>query len=153
MIGYFDETEGAQALPLIARLTFRPASKQIIERKNRRDFILLVENRASKRIGAAAAFGLIKSGMPAIRVADPRPQGVLRYLASVVMPAASILDRSDHAPFWNRDIPAIMVVAGTPNMQPHYHRRSDGPESLDYDRLAKVVDGLAVAVRALEPHT
>ena len=32
---------------------------------------------------------------------------------------------------------------------PHYHRASDTPEKLDYDRMARVVEGLAGALAVL----
>jgi hypothetical protein len=32
---------------------------------------------------------------------------------------------------------------------PHYHRPSDTPDTLDYRRMAMVVDGLAASVRKL----
>jgi Zn-dependent M28 family amino/carboxypeptidase len=55
--------------------------------------------------------------------------------------------RSDHAPFWDNDYPAIMVT-DTANMRnPHYHRESDRIETLDLDFLAGVCLGLIEAIR------
>jgi Zn-dependent M28 family amino/carboxypeptidase len=55
--------------------------------------------------------------------------------------------RSDHAPFWDNDYPAIMVT-DTANMRnPHYHQASDTIETLDLDFLANVCQGLVEAIR------
>ena len=57
--------------------------------------------------------------------------------------------RSDHAPFWDNDYPAIMVT-DTANMRnPHYHSKSDKIETLDLDFLAGVCGGLVEAIRHL----
>lgn len=42
-----------------------------------------------------------------------------------------------------------MVTDTAPFRNPHYHRPSDKPETLDYDRLARVTSGLEAVVRAL----
>ena len=36
-----------------------------------------------------------------------------------------------------------MVTDTAPFRYPHYHRATDTPDKLDYDRIARVVDGLA----------
>ena len=57
--------------------------------------------------------------------------------------------RSDHAPFWDNDYPAIMVT-DTANMRnPHYHGKSDKIETLDLGFLAGVCQGLVEAIRHL----
>ena len=57
--------------------------------------------------------------------------------------------RSDHAPFWFKGIPAIMITDTALYRYPHYHRPTDTPEKLDYDGLARVTGGLAEVIRAL----
>ncbi|HLO49471.1 MAG TPA: M28 family peptidase [Kamptonema sp.] len=57
--------------------------------------------------------------------------------------------RSDHAPFWDRGYPAMMVT-DTANMRnPHYHQASDRIETLDLDFLAGVCQGLEAGIRNL----
>ena len=44
-----------------------------------------------------------------------------------------------------------MVTDTAPFRYPHYHRPSDTPDKLDYERMARVVDGLrAVVVQLAE---
>jgi hypothetical protein len=56
---------------------------------------------------------------------------------------------SDHWSFWQVGYPAVMVTDTAPFRNPHYHTPRDLPATLDYDRLARVVRGLAAVVRAL----
>lgn len=49
---------------------------------------------------------------------------------------------SDHAPFWEYDVPALMVSDTAPFRYEHYHRWSDTPDRIDYETLAVVVEGL-----------
>src|SRR5439155_24919694 len=46
--------------------------------------------------------------------------------------------RSDHAPFWQAGIPAVMWTDTSEFRNPHYHRASDTPDTLDYEFLAQV---------------
>jgi peptidase M28-like protein len=54
--------------------------------------------------------------------------------------------RSDHAPFWSAGIPAIMWTDTANLRNPHYHRSSDTPDTLDYAFLREVVGLLGSAV-------
>jgi hypothetical protein len=56
---------------------------------------------------------------------------------------------SDHWAFWLHGYPAMMVTDTAPFRYPHYHQVSDTPDKLDYDRLARVVDGLGAVLVAL----
>jgi len=56
---------------------------------------------------------------------------------------------SDHWAFWLEGYPAIMISDTAPYRNPFYHTAQDTPDTLDYDRTARVVDGLAHVVRAL----
>lgn len=48
------------------------------------------------------------------------------------------LRRSDHAPFWEAGIPAVMWTDTAEFRNPNYHEASDTPETLDYEFLAEV---------------
>ncbi len=57
--------------------------------------------------------------------------------------------RSDNARFWDEGYPALMVTDTAELRNPHYHRASDTPETLDYDFLARGTRAVARAVEAL----
>jgi Zn-dependent M28 family amino/carboxypeptidase len=50
---------------------------------------------------------------------------------------------SDHWAFWQEGFPALMVTDTAPFRYPHYHTPDDTADKLDYDRMARVVAGLA----------
>jgi len=49
---------------------------------------------------------------------------------------------SDHRAFRQAGVPAIMVTDTAPFRNPHYHKASDKPDVLDYDKMARVTVGL-----------
>ncbi|HET9426030.1 MAG TPA: M28 family peptidase [Gemmatimonadaceae bacterium] len=56
---------------------------------------------------------------------------------------------SDHWSFWQAGYDAVMITDTAPFRNPNYHEISDRPASLDYDRMARAVHGVAAAVRSL----
>lgn len=46
--------------------------------------------------------------------------------------------RSDHTPFWQAGVPALMWTDTSNFRNPHYHAPTDTPETLDYEALADV---------------
>jgi Zn-dependent M28 family amino/carboxypeptidase len=58
------------------------------------------------------------------------------------------IDWSDHWSFGQVGIPAAMVTDTAPFRYPHYHSPADPPDKIDYDRLARVVEGLGRLIRS-----
>jgi Zn-dependent M28 family amino/carboxypeptidase len=56
---------------------------------------------------------------------------------------------SDHWSFWRCGYKAIMVTDTAPFRYRWYHTAGDTPERLDYERTARVVEGLEIVVRDL----
>ena len=56
---------------------------------------------------------------------------------------------SDHWSFWQEGYPAVMVTDTALFRNPNYHQPSDKPDTLDYDRMARVVCGLGTVVTDL----
>lgn len=56
---------------------------------------------------------------------------------------------SDHWPFWREGYPALMVTDTSFYRYPYYHTNEDTPDKLDYDRMARVVEGLGHVVADL----
>lgn len=55
----------------------------------------------------------------------------------------SMLDASDQRNYWSHGWPAVMVSDTAYERNPNYHTARDTAETLDYERMARVVDGLA----------
>jgi hypothetical protein len=129
VVGYASRSPGSQRNPLPA-----------IPAPTVGDFLAVVGTHGSR--------GLLDHVL-ATAEAHPVPaQGL--YLPDV--PLAMIegishhLLRSDHAPFWRAGLPALMWTDTAEFRNPHYHRATDTPETLDYDFLAGVTRLLVHAV-------
>ena len=71
-------------------------------------------------------------------------------MALEVIPGAErlfpVLGRSDHLPFWQRDIPAVMWTDTSEFRNANYHRTTDTPDTLDYTFLRLVTQLLIACV-------
>jgi Zn-dependent M28 family amino/carboxypeptidase len=56
---------------------------------------------------------------------------------------------SDHWSFWQEGYPAVMVTDSAPFRNKNYHQPSDTPDTLDYPRMARVVQGIERVVANL----
>jgi len=56
------------------------------------------------------------------------------------------MDASDHRSYWLQGYPAVMITDTSFIRNPHYHTAGDRPETLDYGRMAQVVNGTLGAV-------
>jgi hypothetical protein len=56
---------------------------------------------------------------------------------------------SDHWAFWQAGYPAIMITDTAYLRNPHYHLPSDTPETLDFNRMARVAEGLKQVAQKL----
>lgn len=145
-VGYFDDAPGTQRLPVGFDRVFPQASAMTRAHGLRGDFTLVVHRRSSapaaevwQRAAAEAS-----PALPGLLLRDRRPDGLLGLLVGLAVPPANHLGRSDHAPFWNRGIPALMLTDTANFRNPHYHRSTDRPGTLDYERLAAVSEATAM---------
>lgn len=100
------------------------------------DFLGLLANRhsnaAAENLLALAATYVPQFPVLALKIY----LGIERYFRDLL--------RSDHAPFWEAGIASLMWTDTSEFRNPHYHRASDTPETLDYVFLSKVAQ-LALA--------
>ncbi len=59
---------------------------------------------------------------------------------------------SDHWSFWQYDYPGIMVTDTAPFRYNHYHKATDTPDKMNFDRMARVVEGLIHVTSDLASH-
>ena len=52
------------------------------------------------------------------------------------------VDYSDHLNYWNEGYPAFMITDTAFQRNPNYHLATDTYETLDYGRMAKVVEAV-----------
>jgi hypothetical protein len=130
MVGYRDRTPGSQRTP----------SGLPIQIPNTGDFLGLVANESSHP-ALDATLVQARTYVPDLPVYGLKlPRGADRAIADVL--------RSDHAPFWSAGIPALMWTDTAEYRNPHYHRPTDLPETLDYAFLLAVTRALVATVLA-----
>jgi Zn-dependent M28 family amino/carboxypeptidase len=126
MIGYFVDKKNSQQYPFpFMNLKF----------PNTGNFISLVGNTRSKDFTEMIA--------TEFRKAADLPVQTLNAPAIVIG-----IDFSDHWAFGKFGYKALMVTDTAFYRNPHYHAPTDLPDTLDYERMGRVVEGLVAAVRA-----
>jgi len=125
MIGYYSAEEVSQRYPV-------PGLEKVYG--SRGDFIVLA--------GRLADVGLLRRIKTVMSAAASLP------VHSINAPVTGV-DFSDHASYWVHGYRAVMVTDTAFYRNPHYHERSDTPETLDYQRMAQVVQQVHAAVLEL----
>ncbi len=128
MVGFASSKPDSQRLPTGLPISLPP----------RGDFLGILANQTS---GAQLEYilGQARAYSPRLSVIGLEvPLGAEQLLP--------VLARSDHLPFWNENIPAVMWTDTSEFRNPHYHRLSDTPETLDYGFLRQVTQVLAACV-------
>lgn len=126
MLGYYSEQPGSQRYPPLFRW-FYP---------DRGDFIALVSNFRS-RTG-------MRRFARAFRDSSDFP---LEHAATFA--AIPGVAWSDHFSFWACGYRAFMITDTAFFRNPHYHKPSDTPDTLDFERLARVTEGVSGALHKL----
>jgi hypothetical protein len=143
-VGTFHSEPDSQRLGGLG-LLFRDVAGRVRANQRRGDFVLAV-CRSSTLPGAqrlARAGSTLRSPLSVLVARDPRPDGRRGRLLTWMLPLLVNLDRSDHAPFWNRGVPAMLVTTTAPFRNRHYHLAGDRPENLDYARLGSLAAAVA----------
>jgi len=126
MLGYTDVREGSQKFP--------SEVASLYPKNLPGDFIAIVGNERSKELASLMHQSFeeatdLRCDIPPLIVAGN---------------GESVPDtrRSDHKAFWDAGIPALMVTDTAELRNPHYHKPTDTPETLDYTFMAKVKMGI-----------
>jgi hypothetical protein len=129
-IGYYDDAPGSQRYPFPLNLAY----------PDRGDFVGFVSNlRSRPLVRRAIATFRAHARFPTQGAAAPW------WVPGVWW--------SDHWAFWRHGYPAIMITDTAPYRNVFYHTADDTPDTLDYPRMARVVDGLTWVVRELAAAT
>ncbi|MGZ8779610.1 MAG: M20/M25/M40 family metallo-hydrolase [Thermoanaerobaculia bacterium] len=126
MLGYYDHAPGSQQYPPPLAALYPDTA----------DFIGFAGNLASR--------ALVSQCVKAFRARSRFPAQ-----AAVLPELIPQTGWSDQWSFWQFGWPALMVTDTALYRNPHYHTASDTPETLDYERMAAVVDGLVEVVSSL----
>lgn len=125
-IGYYSDMPGSQEYPPVFNW-FYP---------NTGDFIAFVGNVDSRE--------LVRDSIRSFRELAQFPS------QGAAMPGwMTGIGWSDHWAFWEAGYDAVMVTDTAPFRYPHYHRTTDTPDKIDYERTARVVDGMALVIERM----
>lgn len=116
MVGYACHTAGCQKYP--------EQLPKILQRRDRGDFLAIIGGMEHTRL--LKSFRSRLDGIPLEKLSIP-----LRGL----MIAPDLL-RSDHAPFWQNNIPAVLLTDTANFRNANYHRTSDALDTIDRPFLA-----------------
>lgn len=126
-LGCYSDEDGSQAYPIgLLELAY----------PSRGDFVAFVGDLGSR--------SLVRRCVDAFREHARFPSEGAALPASIAGVAWS-----DHSSFWPIGVPAVMVTDTAFLRDPHYHRATDTPDRLDYDRLARVTLGLEAVLERL----
>ncbi|HEY9420107.1 MAG TPA: M28 family peptidase [Thermoanaerobaculia bacterium] len=127
MIGYFRDEPGSQEFPAPFLRFIYP---------NTGNFITVA--------GKLGQGGLVRRVRNAMRKASALP--VESITAPESLPGVSL---SDHRNYWAAGYEAVMITDTAFYRNDNYHSETDTPDTLDYPRMAMVVEGVHGAVLAL----
>lgn len=149
-IGYMDPRPNTQKLAPGLGMLYPGQVKRLLARDNAGDGVVAIHRRRSTALVrtwaecAAAAVGRER----VVMLRDPCDLPIIGPLLNLV-PLARNFSRSDHRRFWDKRLPAIQVTDTANFRNPHYHRSSDKPATLDYETLADVTVATVLTVRRL----
>lgn len=122
MVGYYSKDSGSQTMPV----GFPPIDVG--------DFLAIIGNRHSERVGNNLVKQANLSGLNLPIKEIKIPFGLEEKIDSL-----SHVRRSDHSPFWDEKIPAVMLTDTAEFRNKNYHTSKDLPNTLDYDSMSEVV--------------
>jgi len=143
MSGVMKRLEQVHVLEMVGYRDRRPQSQQnpipTVQTPTTGDFLGIVANHGGLVEQIIRQAGCIN--VPVIGLAIPEGMP----LAAIKQWSPHLL-RSDHACFWEKNIPAVMWTDTSEFRNPHYHQPTDTPDTLDYEFTAEVGKLLASMV-------
>jgi hypothetical protein len=125
-IGYYSEATGSQKYPPLLSLLY----------PSRGDFVGFVGNSESRDLVRRATRSFREStAFPSEGIAAPANWPGIGW--------------SDHWSFWQEGYPAIMVTDTALFRYPYYHTALDTSDKLDFEKMARVVEGVRNVVTSL----
>jgi aminopeptidase YwaD len=125
MVGFCNSTAGSQNYPPYIDKTQYPDTG---------DFIAVVGNEPSAALAHSLA-GAMGQGAPELPVEKLVVPGRGDEFREVTL--------SDHFPFWEKNIPAVMVTDTAFLRNPNYHQPSDTMDTLDIEFIGQVTKGIS----------
>lgn len=140
MIGYYTEKPNTQELPFGFNFLFPDAYLAVATDSFKGNFITNVGHEASGELRRAFDTAALKY-VPDLRVITLAVPG-----NGTIAPD---LLRSDHAPFWGKGYPALMITDGSEFRNNNYHLATDVLDSLNFTFMQRVVQTAVATIATL----
>lgn len=149
-VGYFDEKENSQKIPSGFSLLYRQQTGRVKKNLFKGDFITVIHNGKSKKLASSLA-GANQSlkAIPLVFIRDPLDLPMLGAILKRLFPVLKNLLRSDHVPFWQKELPAIQLTDTADFRNPNYHRPTDTLDTVNFHALQRLVQIVAVTTCVL----
>ncbi|MEB3358382.1 MAG: M28 family peptidase [Synechococcales bacterium] len=121
-----------------------PEGLPIAQPSDRGDFLAVV--------GDMAHPALVDAFLANASSEDPLSLPIFTLKVPTLGPLAADLLRSDHVPFWERRLGAVMVTDTANFRNPHYHQPNDRPDTLDPVFLTGAAQAVVNAIASLSWH-
>ncbi|MHA1954352.1 MAG: M28 family peptidase [Candidatus Heimdallarchaeaceae archaeon] len=142
-IGYTSKRKNSQLLPPLMHPIIFPSYK-VKTFKKIGDFISVVSDKNSKELGKALCRNCKHKDIQLPYLWAKIPLGfekIAKWLNDTL--------RSDHAPFWRENIPALMITDTANFRYPFYHTEADTIDKLDFDFMKKITQAIIATVLEL----
>lgn len=149
-IGFMDAHPASQRIPVAVERLYPGQARRLHDRDDRGDTVVGIYRRRSAELVRrwsrclAATIGRER----VLQLRDPLDLPIIGA-ALGLHPVARNFSRSDHVNFWRAGLPAIHVTNTGNFRNPHYHRSTDTPETLDYDTLVRIGAAASLLVEEL----
>jgi hypothetical protein len=128
MVGFRDRRPNSQKNPL-----------PMIQAPTTGDFLAVIANQGGLVDRIIEVAGSVTVPVVGLVIPEGLPLPAIQQISPHLL-------RSDHAPFWEKGIPAVMWTDTSEFRNPHYHQPSDTPDTLDYEFMAEVAKLLVEVV-------
>jgi Zn-dependent M28 family amino/carboxypeptidase len=147
-IAYTSKLSGSQSVPPGMAVLYRGQMARLQGRGVAGDFTATIYNGPAVTLARCIGEGLshIAGEESSLLLRDPNDIPVLGPILGRLVPSVRNFSRSDHVLFWRAGIPAVLLTDTADFRNPHYHRASDTPDTLDYERLGAVVGATALTL-------
>lgn len=140
MIGYYTNEVNSQQIPFGFNFLFPDQYAEVIADSSRGNFLINAGDTESSAF-TAAFDSLTALYVPALKV------------TSIVLPndglIAADFRRSDHANFWDIDVPAVMLTDGANFRNLDYHTPNDTVGALNFTFMSNIVKGTVATIATL----
>jgi hypothetical protein len=149
-IGYMNAAPGSQQVPPGIDRLYPGQVARLAARGNAGDTVVSIYRHVSLDLVTLWASCLAATVGPdrVLMLRDPLDLPLIGP-ALMALPVARNFSRSDHVRFWHAGLPAIQVTNTANFRNPHYHRPTDRPATLDYTTLASIVAATGLLIERM----